>query len=520
MKMDRPLADQIDSGSNALQYDVVVIGGGGSGLAAAVEAASLGRSVALLEKNDQLGGSTARSVGSISATNTPHQLRNGIRDCPQDHLEDLRRFNQKLGLPENEALSRLLVENVTETMRWLMSMGIEFFGPMKELPHRKPRMHNVLPNSRAYIYYLQKRARHLGVDIRTSTRARQLIVEDGRVVGVRCDGSQGSTEFRAVGGVVLTSGDYSASEEKRAKYISPAMAKVQPVNPANTGDGHDMVLALGGRILNPHLHLSGIRFQAPPSKWVTSLPPNRLLTKFMNFALGSLPSALLHPFVMSFLTTVLVPSPRMFQNGAVLVNRLGERFVDELGDPGPSLAQQPDQLAFIVLDGKLVEKFSGWPNYVSTAPGFAYASLADYRRNRKDIFHEASTVAGLAASIGAEPAAMEKALAEYNRIVVGGARAPLDRPPYVALGPVRYFINFTDGGVAVNDRLQVLGADNLPIAGLYAAGFTGMGGVLLEGHGHHLGWAFTSGRFAGRHAAYNVVTADIPEAATATPALD
>jgi predicted oxidoreductase len=58
----------------------------------------------------------------------------------------------------------------------------------------------------------------------------------------------------------------------------------------------------------------------------------------------------------------------------------------------------------------------------------------------------------------------------------------------------------TDGALAVNENLQVLGDNNFPIAGLYAAGSTGQGGLLLEGHGHHLGWGFTSGLLAGRHA--------------------
>src|SRR5262245_30468956 len=74
------------------EADVVVIGGGGSGLAAAIEAAGLGRRVILLERNPQLGGTTSRSIGSITATNTPHQLAKGIRDCPADHFEDMARF--------------------------------------------------------------------------------------------------------------------------------------------------------------------------------------------------------------------------------------------------------------------------------------------------------------------------------------------------------------------------------------------------------------------------------------------
>ena len=59
----------------------------------------------------------------------------------------------------------------------------------------------------------------------------------------------------------------------------------------------------------------------------------------------------------------------------------------------------------------------------------------------------------------------------------------------------------TDGGLEVNEHFQVLGENNVPIPGLYAAGSTGEGGQLLEGHGHQLGWGFTSGRVVGRHAA-------------------
>ena len=77
----------------------------------------------------------------------------------------------------------------------------------------------------------------------------------------------------------------------------------------------------------------------------------------------------------------------------------------------------------------------------------------------------------------------------------------------MALGPVKSSIIIVEGGVAVDERLRVL-ADDTPIPGLFGAGSAGQGGLLLEGHGHHLGWAFTSGRLAGRNAAYEVTTAD------------
>lgn len=512
----------IESGTRfkTAEADVIVVGGGGSGLAAAVEAASLGRSVILLEKAPALGGSTAWSVGSISATNTPQQIAAGILDSPADHLEDLYRFNAPLKLPENEALSRMLVENVPETLRWLMSMGVEFYGPMKELPHRKPRMHVVLPNSRAYIYHLGRRARDTGVDIRTSMRATAFVMEGGRVVGVRCAGPDGEREFRARGGVVVTSGCYSGSAERRARHFGAHMEAVPPVNIYNTGDGHDMIEAIGGRVINPHLYLAGLRFKPPPRRWLHDLPPHPIVTRTMRFMLEKLPGALVRPFVMGFLTTFLVPSPNMLKAGAVLVNRDGERFGDELHEPGPRVSQQPDKHSYIVMDARIAARFTGWPNYVSTAPGFAYASIDDYRRNRKDIFHEAATLGQLAARLGMPADALERTVADTNaqRVQSGDPRPTLEQGPYVAMGPVVYMINFADGGIAVSNDLEVLGQDGQPIPGLYAAGLTGLGGVLLEGHGHHLAWVFTTGRLAARRAAWNVTTQDIPEAAGAVPA--
>ena len=511
-----------------VEADVVVIGGGGSGLAAAIEARSFGRSVVLLEKNPKLGGSTGRSIGSITASNTPHQLRKGIRDCPDDHFEDMGRFTaasvrvkrSPYTIDDNMELRRLFVDNVTDTFHWLMSMGVEFYGPLPEPPHRKPRLHNVLPNSRAYIYHLERAARRNGVQIATSVRARQLINDNGTVTGVLCDTADGPVEYRARGGVVLTTGDFSADPVMRTDHISPGFADVQPINPTNSGDGHKMVLGLGGRIVHTGLHSAGVRFQPPPPKWITSLPPQRFFMRLVNWAMENLPGALLRPVVMSFLTTILVPSRPLFRSGAIMINNRGERFVDEADDPAdstvPSLLGQPDRLGYIILDAKLAEKFSHWPNYVSTAPGVAYAFVPDYRRTRKDIFHEASTLEELARKIGVPADVLKKTVAEFNVGLASSKapeRPPLDRAPFIAMGPVRHYLNFTDSGVAVNAKLQVLGPGDQPIPGLFAAGFIGMGGVLLEGHGHHIGWAFTSGRMAGRRAAFRVVTEDTPQEA-------
>lgn len=502
------------SASSEFDADVVVVGGGGSGLAAAIEAARLGRRVILLEKNAKLGGSTIRSIGSISASATPHQIRKGIKDNPDDHFEDLGKFNEphkgNRG-EDNLALRRILVDNVNDSLRWLMSIGVVFFGPTPEPPHRRPRMHNVMPNSRAYGYFLTREARRVGVDLRTERRARSFLVRDGQVEGVECTDPDGKVErYRARGGVVLTTGDYSASPELKLKFGTPGDARVNPTNPTNTGDGHAMAMQIGARVINGHMLLTLVRFVAPPPKWIHMLPPWRPLTKFMAWSLENMPSWLLRPFIMSFLTTVLAVSPELFKSGAILVNKKGARFTDELDKPVYPLAEQEDQTGFIILDGKLARKFSAFPHFVSTAPGIAYAYVPDYERSRSDVVRKANTVAELAAKIGADPATLEQTLAQRNASGLNGngrSFPSLDAAPYYALGPMRSFVNITDGGLAINEQFQVLGQGDLPIEGLYAAGSAGQGGIMLEGHGHHLGWAFTSGRFAGRNAAYRSNTA-------------
>ena len=81
-------------------------------------------------------------------------------------------------------------------------------------------------------------------------------------------------------------------------------------------------------------------------------------------------------------------------------------------------------------------------------------------------------------------------------------RPPIIKAPFYALGPAKAYIIFTNGGLKVTLDLEVVDAGGEIIPGLYAAGANGQGGMLLEGHGHHLGWAFVSGRIAGRNAAF------------------
>ena len=508
------------AGGGAERFDVIVVGGGGAGLAAAIEARSLGRDVLLLEKNERLGGSTAWSIGSVTASATPHQIRKGIKDSPRAHFLDMPGFAGDLQPRDNEELRRILCEAMPDTFRWLLEIGVRFYGPMPEPPHRQPRMHNVLPNSRAYIYHLERRARRRGVAIRTGCRVRRLLVDGARVTGALWEERGLERQGRAAGGVILAAGDFTSGAELKARYISAQAAKVEGVNPTATGDGQALALALGARIPNGDLALGPeLRFVPPATETlVRRLPPWPALASFMAWSLDHLPPSLLRPFVMSFVTTALAPSPALFEHGAILVNARGDRFCDELDGPALALPDQPDKLGYIVLDATTAARFSAWPDFISTAPGVAYAYLPDYRRNRPDIHQQAGTLAELASRLGMPSAALEASVRAYNRQVTAQAgaaglnqapRPALETAPFTALGPVRSVFVHNEGGLAVNADHQVLDQTDRPIAGLYAAGATGQGGLLLKGHGHHLAWAFASGRRAGRRAACEATSADL-----------
>lgn len=472
----------------AAGWDLIVVGGGGAGLAAAIEGRAAGANVLLLEKNPRLGGSTAWSIGSVTATGTPHQRRKGIVDSPEAHWVDMPGFAGTLDARDNAPLRRVLCEEIPGTFQWLLDAGVRFMGPMPEPPHRQPRMHNVLPNSRAFIYHLGRRAREAGVEICCGMRVARLLQEGGRVAGVVLESGE---KLRARRAVVLAAGDFTSSPELKARFMGPLEAQVSGVNATATGDGQKLGEALGARIVNGDLALGPeLRF-IPPARetLVRRLPPWRWLASAMAWAIERLPASVLRPFVMQFVTTALAPSTALFEAGAPLVNARGERFGNEREQPALRVPGQPGGQAWIVLDAALAQRFSAWPHFVSTAPGVAYAYVPDYLRNRPDVTVRADSLEALAARLGMDAAAL--ALSAQG----------LGPGPYVALGPVRSVFVHAEGGLMVDERHRVLDAQDRPITGLYAAGSTGQGGLLLKGHGHHLAWAFVSGRRAGRFAA-------------------
>lgn len=482
---------------------MVVVGGGGSGLMAALEAARAGARVLLVEKQATLGGTTALSVGTISASGTRLQHAAGIDDGPDAHFEDMAKFHGKaLAGRDHLPLRRVLVEAAPQAVARLEELGVVFVGPFPEGEHRCPRLHAIVPHARGYIRPLVQACRRNGVVLKTGTAARRVLVEDGRVAGVELEGTDGNASVAAKS-VVLAAGDFSSADRAfRERFLPSGLWPVPGINPASTGDGQRLGLEVGGRLLNGDLALGPeIRFPAPPrERLVARLPPWRWLARSIALAMGAVPAALLRPLLLSYVTTYLAPSHTLFQAGAILVNREGRRFGSERSRPQDRIAAQSGQDSFIILDASLAARFESWPNFISTAPGVGYAYLADYRRSRPDICFEAPDLPGLAVRIGVPASALAESVAELASDPERAGLAPFGPGPYVALGPAKPWIVFTEGGLQVDETMRVL-AEDRPINGLFAAGSNGQSGLLLEGHGHHLGWAFASGLLAGKSAA-------------------
>ena len=472
------------------EYDVIVVGGGGSGLAAAMAAAENGAEVLLLEKQPHLGGATGIAVGSFTASGTVLQQKASIDDNPDDHEEDAAKFGPRDYQDRNNAgLRRFFLGHAADTLHWLMDMGLVFHGPNPEPPNRVPRMHNVVPNAKAYIAVLQTRLMRAGGTIVVDAPAKELIVEGGRVVGVvaRIDGQ--TKRIRARHGVVLAAGDYANAPDMIGRFRGQEFTAIEGIHPYTTGDGHRLAEQAGARMVNMDITYGPeLRFIPPPGKGFEQLLPSKGLgMKLMGMMMPLVPKAVIHRRIKRLLVTWQHPEDSLLDNGAILVNREGRRFTDERASPEREIAvaAQPEKIAYIVLDERLIDVYSEWPNFISTAPEIAYAYVADYLKLRPDVAAEAGSLAELARTRALPADGLRQTIEQFNQYAGSdgpdpfgrtGDSHPLAGGRWVLLGPVKAYFTTTEGGAAVDEQMQVLDPDGQPIAGLYAVGQNGLGG--------------------------------------------
>ena len=493
------------------EYDVIVVGAGGSGLAAAYSAAEQGGRVLILEKRPQAGGTTGIAVGSFTAAGTSLQRSAYIADDASAHAEDVSLFAPPELEQRNQAeLRRFFLGEAATTFEWVRQLGLSFVGPSPEPPNRSPRMHNVVPGAKAYIAAFQLALFRAGATLICNASVDALERVDGRIVGVQARIDGRPQQMRARRGVILAAGDYANNSDTIAQHKGDQYRKIEGINPFAHGDGHRLAGEAGAQLLNMDVTYGPeLRFvpasRKPFQQWLPSRGP---LAKIMGLIAPRLPGWVLRALIKRLLVTWQHPENGLFTDGAVLLNSDGCRFVNETDFPQREIgvAAQSDKMAHILLDGRLVQRYSGWPHFISTAPDIAYAYVKDYQRLRSDVTTTGMSLQDVALRRGLNSEAVQQSVTQFNQYVAGqrqdpygrtGDRHPLKDGPWVVLGPVKAYFTTTEGGAAVNDQLQVLDEQGHVLPGLYAVGQNGLGGMILWSHGLHIAWALTSGRLAG-----------------------
>jgi Succinate dehydrogenase/fumarate reductase, flavoprotein subunit len=426
-----------------------------------------------------------------------------VKDSPQAHAFDLDRIRTAMGVDDDPELRRVLTENVAETIAVLRSLGLNFLGPLPQPPHSAPRLHQVMPTSPAYIFQLGRHCRRLGVDVRVAAPATRLLTKDARVTGVEAQAGGRTIRVNARAGVVLASGDIGGNSAMMHTHMKNWVDGIEVYNPNNTGDGHALATEVGAKIVSRKdlgaEHAAHLRFVRPKPMLLQRLPAYAPLARAMVLAFEHLPKRLIRPLLMKFLITTLGPDRGVFEQGAILVNKYGERLPTNWTIRTcwcrSNRTASPTSCSTIASR----RSFRSWPHFVSTAPGVAFAFVDDYRLARPDLFHVGQSVSHLAAKVGFSDQRLKIAISAAN--AGRPDEAKLAMPPFYALGPIKLWVMVAPIGLAVNIRFAVLNDVGRPIPGLYAAGNAGQAGFTVTGHGHGLGWAFTSGRLAAGSAA-------------------
>lgn len=453
------------------QADVVVVGGGASGLAAAASALESGARVIVLEKAPHTGGSAALSAGIVTAAGTDIQKASGL---PADSaglaklwLEDQKRSVK--GAPANlpdAAQVEALVKQSAETVDWLTKkVGMQFsanaaaadgIGAYQLLPISSDASR---PAGAEEVEKLEQYVKKLGGIIRTATPAWKILTtDDGRVSGVAAADGKNRFTFRAKS-VVLASGGFAADLMKVTSRQPRWAVYVERTGAAktSTGDGLTMGLQVGAKEVSDSW-LMGTQF-AP--------------------AYPEMTAAML--------------GPRGFAD-ATLVNEKGLRFVKEdLPNITSEMSQQLD--VWLLTDSKDPEKAKTLRNYL----GF-------------DTVVHGSTPEELGRRMGARADNVKQTIEKLNADAAAGKDTAFGRDPinFTSLTQAPYFavkvrpvISGTIGGFAVTPDFQVLDNALKPIQGLWAAGELANRAFYNRVYepGTSLLIAYASGRAAGTSAA-------------------
>lgn len=413
--------------AEAQQADIVVIGAGGAGMTAAIQAVQDGATdVIVLEKMPITGGNTTRSTGGLNAAATTYQEADGIEDSVDLFVEDTMKGGKELN---DKELVTVMAENSAAAVDWVNEIGGDlsvvgmFGGASVKRIHRPSDTSAVGP---MLVKTLNAKVAELGIPVLLETTAKQILVDDnGAVKGVVAADKDGNEMTIDCTAVVLATGGFGASAQMVEEY-KPDLKGFGTTNHAGaTGDGIAMVKELGAAFVD-------------------------------------MEQVQTHPTVNPETQTMYTEGVR--GNGAILVNKEGKRFVDELETRdvvSAAILEQTDGECYMIFDQAVRESLAAIESYIKAG-----------------IVTEADTPEELGEAIGIDGAALGETLAAYAGYQASGTDAdfgresmelPLDQPKYYAAlcAPA---IHHTMGGVKINTNCEVLKEDGSAIPGLYAAG--------------------------------------------------
>ena len=408
-----------------LETEIVIVGAGGAGMAAAIMAHQAGKQFVILEKMPYVGGNTTKATGGMNAAETHYQKEQGIEDSVELFISDTMTGGHNLNDPE---LVRTLAEKSAGAIEWLDSIGadlpkISFSGGAST-----NRIHAPADGSAVGNYLVDKfseKLTELGVEVMLNTKATELIVEDGRIAGVKAEGKDANYTIRAKA-VILATGGFGANLEMIAGFRPDLQGTVTTNAPGATGDGIVMAQAVGA-------------------------------------ALVDIEQIQLHPTVEQTTSMLITESVR--GDGAILVNQSGHRFTNELltrdAVSAAELAQE-GQYAYIIFDQHLRDNLKAIEKYV-----------------KNGLTVQADTIEELARKLDIYPSFLAMTLKDWNVAVAAQNDAAFGRttgmdnnlttPPYYAI-QIAPGIHHTMGGVKINTSAQVISTEGNVIPGLFAAG--------------------------------------------------
>ncbi len=471
-----------------VKADLVIIGGGGAGIPAAIAAVEAGaNNIIVLEKRRIPGGNAVFPVG-IFAAESQIQKRQGINARTDEVFKIAMKYAHWKIDPK---LVRALVDKSGDTIHWLESKGVKFGGVILHYPNQVPAVfHIVSPPGRtgaAIIKALRKNCTDLGVRLLCQTEAKRLLTDKkGSVIGVLATTKDKELSIQAKS-VIIATGGFAGNKELLKKYIPfyDEEEIKQPVGIGHKGDGLRMTTEIGAATEDTTvLEMGGPRFTGPVS---------------------------ISPFVS--------------RPNTLWVNRNGERFTDEtvgflFSEGANTVNRQPGKTSYTLFDEKIrqsiIEEGLDPLEQITMGNKSWPAGLDEDLRSQVDkgMVKISDSWDEIAEWIGAAPEVLKATIDEYNFFCDQGNDEifakdrgylrPLRTPSYYAIKCGIHFTT-THGGIKVNHRMEVLNQQDIPIRGLYAAGVD-IGGTDADTYnlilsGHSFGFTVNSGRIAGENAA-------------------